>query len=213
MTHKTDEKVREVFECLSCSEVWKGSYAPGHECPACGTNNVTEFDFSNQDEISSLQSELTSVRAELVDAKENWEHFADLHKEAQNITIPALKAELEQVEGEVDENKDLDEAAKYYALKGKGNTELLRANAFKAGAKFALDQRRFIKYQGCMLTEAQACNILSAAETALTKERARSARLMLILKEIFLSRETKLEDAIMLAISNEIAEYDKGSES
>lgn len=45
----------EIFECLSCATLWKSSYAPGHECPECQTNNVTIFDKTELDCDSLLE--------------------------------------------------------------------------------------------------------------------------------------------------------------
>lgn len=47
--------------------------------------------------FQDLEVENKRLKDELNEAKENWEHFADLHKEAQNITIPALRKMLESL--------------------------------------------------------------------------------------------------------------------
>lgn len=43
---------------------------------------------------------IAELQDKLSDAQSNWEHFADLHKEAQNIEIPALKKRIAELEAE-----------------------------------------------------------------------------------------------------------------
>lgn len=75
----SDEAPVEIFECLSCGELWKSSYAPGHECPECETNNVVPFDSKQftidaaNDLFEELESsnEIERLKLELAEARKD----------------------------------------------------------------------------------------------------------------------------------------------
>lgn len=72
------DKAIELFECLSCEEVWKSSYAPGHVCPECGTNNTREYEESNyvsREAYDAVIKDLDALKTEYNDLDLEFEQF------------------------------------------------------------------------------------------------------------------------------------------
>lgn len=102
----SDEKPVNIFECLSCGELWKISYAPGHECPECETNNVIPFDILGTSEIDVAQDERDQLKQELSLAKQDgasWKMAHECTQRAANDYIPKLEAERDAAVKERDE--------------------------------------------------------------------------------------------------------------